>query len=175
MKATKVFKTKKDTILLVEISTDGCAGRQYVSITASEIAPIKRDDAIEQCKAQLEDGELWRMAVQAEQTEMGLEDWIENVMDIDGELSGFDNSLYDTVITIDDEEYLFESQSCGCLHDDIKELTDEFNPIIELHLSDRPKDLKKAETYIFKLQKKEDIDFWVEKYTRQILGVEGTD
>lgn len=170
----QVFKTTDNTILIVKATTEGCNNRQYVSVTATEIKPILRSDAVEQCKESLLDGELWRQAVQAEQTELGLEEWAEYVISIDGDLSMFDNSLYDSEIEINGQDYIFDSLSCGCLHDDIKGVTKEFNTLISLHLSDNKDALTQAEKIIFKLQKSAntDIDFYVEKYTREILELQ---
>jgi len=174
MTTKKVFKTDIDTILIVTATLDGCDGRSYVSVTANEFQPITKKEAITQVREGLEDGELWRMAVEAKRTEEGLEDWIETVISNDGELAGFDNSLYDEIINIDGEDYIFDSRSCGCLHTDIKEATNEFDGLINLHLKDNPRSLKQAEKMILALQKKEDndIDFWVEKYTREIIGID---
>jgi len=172
MKTQHVFKTEDNTILIVTASTGGCAGRSYVSVTANEIGPILKSDAISQSKERLEDGELWRMAVAAEQTEMGLDDWIDTVLSIDGELSQFDNSLYDNEIEIDGDSYIFDSIGCGRMHDTINEATPIFKRLNELHLEDSPKALKEAEKIILTLQKQEaDIDFMVEKYTREILEI----
>lgn len=173
MKAQKVFKTAQNTILIVTVSTDGCGGRNYVSVTANEIQPILRSEAVERCREYLGDGELWKMAVAAGDTEMGLEDWAEWVMEQDGELSMFDNSLYPVEIEIGGEDYIFASMSCGCLHDEIQAVTDEFNPIMALHLSDNKKAIKMAETKIMQMQGEDtDIDFWVEKFTCEILGID---
>ena len=173
MKTVKVFKTNEDTILIVTAEIEH-TNHSYVSVTANEIQPILRSDAVNRVREGLEDGELWKMAVDADQTELGLTDWVEMVIGIDGELSGFDNSLYDSELNIEGEEYLFDSRSCGCLHEAIKEVTNEFDGLISLHLKSSPAQLKRAEKMILALQKKEDsdIDFWVEKYTREIIGIE---
>jgi hypothetical protein len=175
MKQVKqVFKTAENTILIVTATTQGCAGRQYVSVTADEIEPILRSEAVERCREYLEDGELWRMAVEAKQTELGLEDWVEYVLDNDGELSGFDNSLYPDELNIDGEDYIFDSRSCGCLHNAIREATSKFDTLIDLHLKDGKRALNKADKLILAMQKEPetDIDFLVEKYTREIIGIE---
>lgn len=172
LQVKKVYKTE-ESILIVTATTDGCAGRNYVSVTADEIQPMLKTDAIDRVREGFEGGELWRMAVQSEQTELGLEDWIDEVLSNDP-LDGFDNSLYTDILTIEGKEYIFDSRSCGCLHAAISEATPEFNRLIELHLSDKPHDLKEAETLILAMQKDEntDIDFMVEKYTREILEIE---
>jgi len=42
------------------------------------------DEAEEEARDSLMDGEIWRMQVQAGQTEQGLEDWVEDVLNMDG-------------------------------------------------------------------------------------------
>ncbi len=167
---TKVFKTKNDSILIVEAKTEGCGGRQYVSVTAHEISPIKKEDAKEHVREGLEDGELWKMAVEADKTEMGLSEWVDYVINTDGDLSGFDNSLYDNEMTIDGEDYIFSSDSCGCLHDQINKVTKLFKRLIELHLKDSDEAISEAENIISGIET-DDIDHEVERFTRQILGV----
>jgi len=85
----------------------------YFSMSGFTVKPIKEDDAIKQVKEGLEDGEMWKQAVESNATEMGKEEWIEDVLSIDWELSGFDNSLLDNEISVNGENWLFESQSCG--------------------------------------------------------------
>ena len=171
---TKVFKTNENTILIVTAKTEGCNNRQYVSVTANEIEPILRSEAVNRVREGLEDGELWKMAVESDNTTLGLDEWVDYVISTYGELSGFDNSLYDNDMTIDGEDYIFDSRSCGCLHEAIKEVTSEFNELIDLHLKDGKTAITKAEKIIMRMNKTEDSDihFWVEKYTREILGIE---
>ncbi len=168
-KTTKVFKLE-DSILIVTAKTEGCGGRPYVSVTASTIRPVRREDAEAQVMEQLEDGEHWRMAVESKSTELGLEQWIELVIKTDGPLSGFDNSLYTRQLTIDGEEYIFESESCGCLHDDIMSVTSLFNGLIKLHLKDTAQALKKAEAMIAGIPS-DNTDLEVERYTRELISV----
>ena len=75
--------------------------------------PVKYDDAVSQSRERLEDGELWRQAVEAETTTSSLEDWIDEVLAIDGETSMLDTSLMPDEVTIDGVDYIFESGSCG--------------------------------------------------------------
>ena len=171
MKQVKKVFRKENEIMIVTATTKGCNNRQYVSVTADVIEPILRSEAVERCREHLEDGELWKEAVKAGTTELGLQDWADWVIDIDGELAGFDNSLYTNEMNIEGEYYIFDSRSYGCLHDDIKEATNLFDALIKLHLKDSPKDLQKAEKIIDSIND-DDIDFEVEKFTRQIIGIE---
>ncbi len=83
------------------------------SMTGETVRPIKEEDAKEQVREGLEDGEHWRYAVQSKQTDLGKDEWIESVLATDGELAGFDNSLFTYEVELDEETYLFESGSCG--------------------------------------------------------------
>lgn len=75
--------------------------------------PLKCEDAVSQGRERLEDGELWRDAVKAEQTTASLDDWIDDVLAIDGETSMIDNSLMPDEVMVDSEKYIFESSACG--------------------------------------------------------------
>jgi hypothetical protein len=80
-------------------------------------------------------------------------------------LDGFDNSLYPKKINIDGVDYIYDSHSCGCLHDAIKECTSEFNELIDLHLSHNT---KKASELIKKMQS-DDVEQKVKLITADIL------
>ena len=169
MKAQKVFKTEDNTILIVKVSTDGCNGRQYVSVTADEITPRYKSEVIEEQMEYLEDGEYWRQAVAAEQTELSLTDWIGQFSEKDL-IEMADRSLYDEELNINGKDIVFVSGSCGCLHDEIKAVSKEFNKLIDMHLSSDLKDISTTEKFILTLQKTDvDVDFEVEKLTREIL------
>lgn len=104
--------TQDNELYFLNITTQR-DGKPYFSITGDTHAPITVEDAKERVWDNLTDGELWRMAVQAEQTELGLEEWALYVIDTDGNLSGFDNSIFDITVEVDGTEYMFESISCG--------------------------------------------------------------
>jgi hypothetical protein len=169
MNIKKVFLTADNTILIVTASTDGTSlNNRYVSVTADEIAPLSYEDAKERSRESLEDGELWKMAVQAGHTEQGLSDWIERVLSIDGEVSQVDNSLYPERVSIDGEDYIFDSLSCGCLHDEIKLLTDKFDTLIALHLSHSKDAIAQAEKIMHDI-KSDNVDARVRQLTKKIL------
>jgi len=84
------------------------------------------------------------MAVADERTEKSLSDWVEEVLEQD-DMSEIDNSLYPEQHSIDGEDYIYESLSCGCLHDTISCVTNEFDALISLHLKDTAASIKKAE------------------------------
>lgn len=163
----KVYLTEDNTILIVKASTEGCSNRKYVSVTADEIQPISLEDAKEQVRESLEDGEIWRMSVGAQNTELGLNEWVEAVLNED-ELSGFDNSLYLVTNKIEGTDYIYNSLSCGCLHDTIKKTTKLFDTLINLHLQDSETVINDAERLI-NLMRKEDTDGKILHYTKRIL------
>jgi hypothetical protein len=162
MTTKKVYLTANNTILIVTARTTN----GYVSVTADEIEPLSIETAEERTREYLEDGELWRMAVASESTEMSLSDWVETVINIDGKTSGIDNSLYSARVDIDGTDYIFDSRSCGCLHDDIKALTGEFDLLIALHLG---KSIETAEEMIKDIVS-DDVDAKVLEYATQIVN-----
>jgi len=104
--------TDNDELYFLNISTERY-GKPHFSMNGETVRPILRSDAVEQCRSSIEDNDyLWRMAVQAEQTILGLDDWCNQVLEND-ELDGFDNSLFDIEVEVDREEWLFASSSCG--------------------------------------------------------------
>ena len=57
------------------------------------------DECVERAREGLEDGEMWRMQVQQGNTTKGLDDWVEEVLDIDGwepELCCYDGTSHTT-------------------------------------------------------------------------------
>lgn len=63
--------------------------------TGSIMRPVTIEEAQYRRDNWDEDGELWRMAVEAKQTYRGHEDWVEFVLDCDGNDAVFDLSYYD--------------------------------------------------------------------------------
>ena len=152
MKKKLVFKIEGGEILIVTASTFGTGSdNKYVSVTGWTIKPILKSEVVEQVREDLEEGEAWRMAVEARSTELGLQDWIDYVINNDGELSGFDNSIYDKEVEIGGEDYIFSSESGGCIHDIIGEATNVFDVLILLHLKSDQKSIKMAEKLISNL------------------------
>lgn len=105
--------TEDDELYSIEISPK-TEGHDYFSICGQTDRPISYDEAVERTREQLEDGEYWRMAVEDERTTLGLDEWIEYVIDNDGEVSGIDNScLPDEYTDEDGNVWLFEACSGG--------------------------------------------------------------
>jgi len=59
--------------------------KKYFSLTGGSYRePITESGGETKAKEYLEDGELWRMAVESENTTLSLNDWVEHVLSIDG-------------------------------------------------------------------------------------------
>jgi len=104
--------TQDDELYFLEIEPKS-EQHNYFAMSGFTIRPLLYEDAVKQSRESLEDGEYWRQAVESERTELGLSDWIDQVLEEDGEISQIDNSLYSEQLNIDGEEYIFESGSCG--------------------------------------------------------------
>lgn len=105
--------------------------QEYFSMTGETIRPLEYSEAVEQSRQSLEDGELWKQAVETGNTEMGLQEWIDFVLDTDGELSMIDNSLYPEQIETTKGTFIFESGACG-QHEE-KDLKEYFLPKKDFH------------------------------------------
>lgn len=104
--------TKNNEIYFLEIELRGKA-HDYFAMSGFTVHPLKYDDAINLSREMLEDGELWKMAVEANQTKLGLADWVDYVLSVDGEISQIDNSLLTDEIEVDGVNYIFDSGGCG--------------------------------------------------------------
>jgi len=94
------------------------AEHTYFAIGGFTVRPTKKSEALERCREQLEDDvKLWRGAVAAGYTQLGHQDWVQYVLATDGELAGFDNSLYAEELEVNGDQWLFESGSCGQHHE----------------------------------------------------------
>jgi len=86
----------------------------YFSICGQTDRPIEYQKAVNRTREGLEDGEFWRMAVADKTTEMSLSDWVEFVINEDGEVSGIDNScLPDEYKDENGIVWLFEGSAGG--------------------------------------------------------------
>jgi hypothetical protein len=66
------------------------------------------NDAEEEARKYLKDGELWEMAVSEKRTTLGLDDWIEDVINMDGTfsiVSGYDG--LERMVYVDGKEYFY--------------------------------------------------------------------
>ena len=101
--------TPNNEIYFMTIEDD----KGYFSMTGFTVIPIEYEKAKDIAQQQLEDGELWKMAVEDGTTKLGKNEWNRHVLNTDGELSTLDLSLYPEKIEIDGNTYVFESGSCG--------------------------------------------------------------
>jgi hypothetical protein len=85
----------------------------YFSISGDTYSLIEAEQGEQEAKDGLEDGELWKMAVEGDRTTLSLTDWIELVIDTDGWESMFDFNYDYSPITYDGREYYLNSQSGG--------------------------------------------------------------
>jgi hypothetical protein len=104
-----ITKDNELYFLDIEIRKDGS-----LSICGDTNLPIRKSEAVERCREILEDDrEQWKMAVEADQTTLGQQEWADYVLSVDGELAGFDNSLFDEEVEVGSEAWLFESVGAG--------------------------------------------------------------
>ena len=108
--------------------------RDFKGATATILRPVSEDEYNERMDPTSSDtqdwfGELWRDAVASERTEVGLEEWIEWVLDNDGPDAIFDLScdhlwddLREAVLEFTEEDYpVFECIGGGrCFSPDMK-------------------------------------------------------
>lgn len=81
-----VGKTFEGSYVVVELGTEqDYNDGNYLSICGSTYENVfTEEEGEERAREYLEDGESWRMAVEAEQTTDGLDDWIDVILNIDG-------------------------------------------------------------------------------------------
>lgn len=167
MTKSKVFKTNDNTILIVNVKYSEISSNPYWSITADEITPVDKDTAIQSGEDCIRDNidNMWKEAVASDSTTDSLEDYTQQVIDESEELGNFDNSLYPEEVNIDGTTYVFESGSCGCLHDEILKVWPRSIPFIKAHLRSTS---KRAQNAFDKLIS-DDIDAKVLEYTKEII------
>lgn len=77
--------TTDDMLYFLEIEkADKRKGKKYFSMSGFTVKPLTTEEAEKQAREWLGDGDAWRHAVETRRTHKGLEDWIEEVMNIDG-------------------------------------------------------------------------------------------
>lgn len=172
----RVFLTKDNTILIVKIEYSGIGEQKpNWAITANEIEPISVEDGEIRAREYLEDGELWKMEVEANQTTESLDAFVDRILSMDGWQETLDCSLYPEIHLIDtvnpkaqtgeEIEYGYISGSCGCLHDEILKLWPEAKVFVNAHLKEVNKKAQKA----FDNLKSDDVDKKVIEFTKRII------
>lgn len=105
--------TNENELYFLEISPK-YEEQKHFSMTGFTVSPISEDAGEREARERLEDGEQWRMAVEAGHTCAGLKDWVEEVLNLDGWQHVLDCSLYpDEFNHTDGNTYHFISQACG--------------------------------------------------------------
>lgn len=87
--------------------------QNYFSMSGFTIKPISEKDGETLAYESIKDGECWRIAVKDKQTKMGLYDWIDDILNIDGWQNFIDCSLYPDHFNYNGTDYYFKSESCG--------------------------------------------------------------
>lgn len=90
----------------------------YFSVTHNTLRElITEEEGEERARESLEDGELWRQAVEAEHTTQSLNDWVDDVLNIDGWETTLDANYFGEY---EGESYYSTWDSCGASIDDFK-------------------------------------------------------
>jgi len=108
--------TPENELYFLEIETERrLSNNKTADFTMSgfTVEPISEEAGRERAEEDLQEGETWKMAVQADQTHQGLDDWVETVLNTDGWEHVLDCSLYPEKIQVKGVEYGFVSGSCG--------------------------------------------------------------
>lgn len=135
----EAFKTEDNNILIVNAEV-----HQHISITADLIQPIPEDEAIRMNNMIVED-------VMLHEDEEIDEEMTEQYKDT---LEFFDNSLHPDSFRYLDTYYYYDSIAAGCQHSRIKDVTNKFNRLIELHLQEDEHSYNEAKGIIEELQAK---------------------
>lgn len=95
VKTVKAIMTEEELTELHELDEDNCTFR---SGPKEYTWRNNEDEAEEEARKNLEDGELWKGAVEADSTTASLDDWIDDVLNMDGwesELCTYDGMSHD--------------------------------------------------------------------------------
>jgi len=131
----------------------------YYSITHDTLRELlTEEEGEERGKEYLEDGELWKQAVEANNTTLGLDDWVEYVLDTDSWETIIDANFFGTY---EDTNYYSTWDGCGASIEDFKKeykllliSQEDLNIIIDsdkLHLKEFKKYSKKDKELFAKI------------------------
>lgn len=104
--------TEDNELYYIEIEPKS-ENHKYFAMSGSTIAPIEAVQGEQEAKERLEDGELWKMAVESGHTTLGLDDWVELVLSTDGWESQFDFDYDISPTDYDGKEYHWDNRSGG--------------------------------------------------------------
>lgn len=106
--------TNDNELYYVEIENRKLGEQEpYLSVTGSTVEAIEAEQGEAEAYERLMDGELWRMAVDQQQTEEGLSEWANNVIAMDGWQSQYDIDQSIDPVQYEGKEYFFDSRSGG--------------------------------------------------------------
>ena len=110
----KIFAgiTEQNELYFLEIEPRS-SDHNYFSMSGETLRPLEAGQAEIDARERLEDGELWRMAVESGTTTQGLDDWINEVLKIDGWESTFDLNNELGRINLDGVDYVFKFSAGG--------------------------------------------------------------
>lgn len=115
-KTTKILVGLTDDNLIVYANLH--LNKDYFSITHDTLRElITEEEGEERAREYLEDGELWKQAVETDNTTDSLENWIEMVLNMDGWQTVMDANDFGEYEGID---YYSLWDSCGACIDDFK-------------------------------------------------------
>ena len=135
--------TDDNEVVFAEIEIGSCDNDHY-TVTHTTFCDIMTErEGEEKAREYLEDGELWKMAVESGNTTSGLSDWVDEVLSMDGWEPQLDVTSTGEHNGID---YYMRWASCGASIDDFKReykklflTTEDLKTLIEsdpLHLKD---------------------------------------
>lgn len=85
----------------------------YFAMSGDTYRLIEEKQGEKEARERLEDGELWKMAVEANHTTDSLNDWVEEVLDTDGWESMFDFNYNFSPIEYNSDNYYLDSSAGG--------------------------------------------------------------
>lgn len=117
--------TQYDELYFVEIKQP-TIDYNYFSITGTTVSVEEAEQAEQFAREQLEDGDYWKMAVEAGDTELGLNDWVESVLNTDGweSMHDFDYDL--SPVEYKDKEYYFSFSAAGQHQEKLEDMKELF-------------------------------------------------
>jgi hypothetical protein len=120
MKKHEIFVgiTNDNELYFLEIENPGSplhsfTEHDYFSMSGSTYRLVEETRGEEKARERLEDGELWKQAVEGDNTTQSLEDWVELVLDTDGWESMFDFNYDYSPVEYKEQNYYFDFSACG--------------------------------------------------------------
>lgn len=128
----KLIARAEDTVLICEITLE----RGYVSVTANQICPTREKDLIQQGSEMMLDFYVGEQGMSQKEAK----EQIKQDIAYNGIEAVADISLFSDTFQYRNVSYAFDSQSCGCLHKEIKKAFSEnkiLHKLIKMHLNEK--------------------------------------